>query len=62
MKILEIIWSIFLVILNLSVMIWNIIEKSPIFVIILMAVMSIMAFFLLRKVLQEFCEERQQKK
>lgn len=62
MKILEIIWSIFLVIFDLSIMIWNIIEKSQIFIIILLAVMSIMAIFLLRKVLQEFCEERQQKK
>lgn len=62
MKILEIIWSILLVILAVSLTIWQIIEKSPIFIIIFLAVMSIMAILVLRKVLQEFREERQQKK
>ena len=62
MKILEIIWATLLVIFAVALTIWQIIEKSPIFVIIFLAVISIMAILVLRKDLQEFREERQQKK
>lgn len=61
MKILEIIWATLLVILSVSMTIWQIIEKSPIFAIIFLGVMSIMAILVLRKVLKEFFDERKQK-
>lgn len=61
MKILEIIWATLLVIFAVALTIWQIIEKSPIFAIIFLAVISIMAILVLRKVLKEFFDERKQK-
>lgn len=61
MKILEIIWATLLVIFAVALTIWQIIEKSPIFAIIFLGVMSIMAILVLRKVLKEFFDERKQK-
>lgn len=61
MKILEMIWATLLVILSVAMTIWQIIEKSPAFVIIFLAVLSVMAGIVLRKVLKEFFDERKQK-
>lgn len=62
MKILEIICATWLVIFAVTLTIWQIIGKSPAFVIIFFVAISIMAILVLRKVLQEFREERKQKK
>lgn len=62
MKILELIWATLLVILSVAMTIWQIIEKSPAFTIIFLAVLSVMAGIVLRKVLKEFFDERKQKK
>lgn len=61
MKTLEMIWATLLVILSVAMTIWQIIEKSPAFVIIFLAVLSVMAGIVLRKVLKEFFDERKQK-
>lgn len=62
MKILEIIWATLLAILLVAMTIWQIIEKSPAFIIIFLVMLSVMAVLVLRQVLKEFREEKQQKK
>jgi hypothetical protein len=58
LKIIELIWSAILVIACISILIWQIIIKSPIFVIGMFAFMAIMALIILVHIIKEIKEEK----
>lgn len=58
LKIIELIWSAILVVACISILIWQIIIESPIFVIGMFAFMSIMTIIILIHVIKEIKEEK----